>query len=160
MGGNRTGGWLRVTLLSILGVLAVLALTVTYCLANPASLKPLASYLTETLTGRTLVIDGTLELDLDWSLQPRIMVTNARYSNAEWADNPDIITADYAMIHIDLMALFDYHVDILDLDFRGAMLYLEDRLDGEPNWRLFRHENAQAGGIRKWSFMIQGLSSL
>jgi uncharacterized protein involved in outer membrane biogenesis len=102
---RRAGGWLRVTLLTLLAVLALLTLTVGYCLVNPNALKPLAHYLTLEFTGRTLLIEGDVELD--FSMQPRARAKNVSFGNADWSSNPYMARADFVDVQIDLTALFE-----------------------------------------------------
>ncbi len=148
-----SGGWLRITLLTLLGITTAFALLISYCLINPEALKPLLSYLSNTLTGRTLVIAGPIDLDV--SLKPRLTARMVRFANAEWAADADMIRADFVSIQLDLVAALNKRIEILDLDVKGGQVNLEDPVDGAPNWILFTGANSDEAG--EWSFMLEGM---
>ncbi|MEJ2087020.1 MAG: AsmA family protein, partial [Gammaproteobacteria bacterium] len=149
MGKRTAGGWLRISLLTLLGILTALLLAVGYCLLNPNTLKPLANLLSESLTGRTLVIGGDIELDL--SLTPHVVARDVRFANAAWSSEPDMVAADYIDVQIDLLQLFGNRVHLGDLEVRNGTLRLEDPVDGEPNWALLEDDESDGD----WSFMVR-----
>ena len=153
MASRSAAGWLRISLLTLLAIMALLTVTVGYCLLNPNTLKPLAHYLTREFTGRTLLISGDLELDL--SLQPRARARDVSLGNADWSENPEMVVADYVDVQIDLGALLERRVHLIHLEAHGMSLWLEDRVDGRPNWVFFDDENEETTSV--WGFMIEGL---
>ena len=143
--------WARVTGLITLALFLVSSAGIAVCLAYPNTLIPLAESLTEWALDRTLEIDGDLSFSL--SAQPVIAVTNARLGNAPEGEAPYMVTADFAQAQIDIGALFDNRVHLLDAETRGASLHLEDPVDGHPNWRFFEPSGESTG--KPWSFMIE-----
>lgn len=153
---QRAGGWTRTAGLITLALFTFILLLLGYCLANPNSLKPLAESITEWALNRPLEIDGDLSLSL--SMTPTLSVTDARLGNAADGNAPYMIRAGYARAQIDLGALFDRRVHLLDLEARDAVLYLEDRVGGRPNWVFFAADDEDdEDGEDPWSFMIQQL---
>ena len=149
-------GWLRVTLLVLLGLAASTALMLIWIVSNPNSLKPLASALSEQFLDRSLSVQGDVSLDV--SLKPRITVRRVEFGNAPWSEVPLMASADYLMIQIDLTALFEQRVHVLDLNVRQARVVLEDRVDGSPNWHFSEEEDDTSGtDADGWSFLIEGL---
>ena len=150
----RVGGWARISGLIVLAFLTLTLLLLGYCLAYPNSLKPLAESITEWALERPLQIDGDLSLSL--SMTPVISVTDARLGNADGGTAPYMISAVFAQARIDLGALFEKRVHLLDLQAREAVLHLEDSVDGRPNWIFFEVAD-DAANDNSWSFMIQQL---
>ena len=97
MSRRSNAGGLRFALLTITAVVAALILSVGYALTYPNTLIPLASYLTEALTGRALVIEGDLALDV--SMQPRLTASEVRFGNADWSDEPDMAQARFCLLY-------------------------------------------------------------
>ncbi len=144
-------GWARSAGLIFLALLLLITLILGYCLVNPNTLKPFASWIIEWALDRSFEIDGDLELSL--SMRPVVSVTQARLGNAPGGAAPHMVSASYASAQIDLAALFQRRVHLLDLQAREAELYLEDSVAGTPNWEFF--EPAEESDGNEWSFMIQ-----
>ncbi len=147
-------GWLRATIAALLAVAILAALALVMVVANPATLKPLGNYLSQHFLQRPLHIDGELTLEL--SLQPRLTARQVRFGNAPWSGSPYMAQAGYLMVQLDLGALLDRRVHLLDLDIRQAEVLLEDRVDGAPNWSFFEDDEPEEE--EDWSFMVEGLT--
>ncbi len=147
--------WILIPLLTLLGVIVLTAVALSIVAAYPRVLIPAGAWVTERFLDRTLTIDGAVTLDL--SLKPRLSVEKARFGNAPWSAHPDMVRADYAMVQIDLLDLFDSQVHFLDLDFRNAEVWLEDPADGQPNWSFGESDDDDAAD-EDWSLIIEGLT--
>jgi uncharacterized protein involved in outer membrane biogenesis len=145
------GRLMRIGLWSLVAVLAVSFAAIAYSLVNPNSLKPLASWLTETLTGRTLTIAG--DFDFDLSTRPTVSARQVSFGNAPWSSEPQMATASGVSVQIDLAALFDQRVHLIHLEADALTLTLEDRVDGDPNWVLFEDDGSET----EWGLMIEGM---
>lgn len=154
MNRSSSRGWVRATLLALLAVAALLLVLAAWVAANPAVLVPVAAGAVERYLGRTLVIGG--EVAIEFSGAPRIQVRDARLSNAHWSTHPQMVSAGYLMVQINLWALLERRVHLVDLDLRDAQIRLEDRVDGLPNWVF--SEPADHEDPSPWTFALQGLS--
>lgn len=83
-------------------------------------------------TGRELVIEGPIERSLFPSV--RFSVGKMRLSNAEWAEAPDMISADGASIGLKFWALLGGAVEVTELTLVNPVVRLERRADGVANW--------------------------
>jgi uncharacterized protein involved in outer membrane biogenesis len=88
----------------------------------------------EAATGRTLRIEG--DLDIDWGLRPTLRVGRLQFENADWSDVPIMVEAGSLTISIDLPKLFAGHVVIPEISVREPQLLLERGPDRRPNWKL------------------------
>ena len=150
--------WLRVTLFALLGVLAALTLAVTYLLTSPDALKPVAAFYTKQYTGYDLQITGPLETTIE--LQPTITARRVALGNADWAVSDTIATAEFIKLRINLPALLDRQIDILELDVVKATGALEVTEDGVSNLDFLLPGDSLAAPTpadRRWKFLIQGL---
>ena len=142
MSSRRTQGWVRNALLTVCAVvglvLSVVALTTYYYLGNPDRLKPLLTHLVADFTGRTLAISGPLDIEI--STTPRITVQQIRLSNAAWATQPDMLTADRVTLQLDLLQLLHGRLAVRDFEARGVVIDLEQSGEGAGNWRLSASE--------------------
>ncbi len=149
---QRARRWAVTGGLTVSALVIAIVMLIGISLISPNTLKPLAESITERALGRPLQINGDLGLEL--SMTPAISVTDARLGNAPGATAPYMITAGFVRVQLDLAALFDNRVHLLDLQARETVLYLEDSVDGPPNWQFFDGDDDESGAD-PWSFMIQ-----
>ena len=85
-------------------------------------------------TGRTLTLAG----DFSPTLYPTLGVKTGRItiSNADWATEPVMISADGAAVGVNLMALIGGTVEIEKLELTSPIVHLEKAKDGRVNWDL------------------------
>lgn len=145
-------GWLRAALLALLAIAGLIALAIAFVLTHPDGLKTAAASLSERFLERTLVIDGSLTLDL--SLSPKITARDLRFGNAAWSDESVMLSAGYLMVQIDLPGLLKNRVHLLDLNVRDAELLLEDPVAGRPNWSF---RDGPQDGASAWTLVVEGL---
>ena len=96
------------------------------------SVQPLARYFVEKATGRTLTIDGGLELRAG-----RVVVVElrgARLANAEWGSSEDMLSVDRAELSVDLRQLLRGKAVAQLLHVDGAKLLFEQDQQGRSNW--------------------------
>ncbi len=148
----RQAGWIRIGALLLAGLLLLAALGLGYVITNPNVLKPLIADLTERYLDRRLVVAGELTLEL--ATIPRLTAREVTFANAPGGSAPYMASARFVAVQIDLGALFDNHVRLVDLVVEDAEVFLEDPVDGTPNWSQFP-DDGTAGA--DWSFMLEAL---
>ena len=141
-----------------------------YYLDDTNRIKPLLARLIAEYTGRTIEINGALDIEI--STTPRVTARQIRLGNTVWASHPDMVTADYLMVQIDLPDLLSGWINLLDFDAHGVQINLEESPDGVGNWVFFsslqpsevddvdmspRYE-ASTGEESDLAFIIQGLA--
>lgn len=127
MSEKRKIRWLRITIVAFVGLLSAGLLAAWYGLSHPEKLKPAAAWLVERHTGRTLEIDGLL--DISPSLQPRITAEGVRIGSATKANVTAGISAEFVSFQIDLLKLLQDRVDLLDLVAREVEVAIPGRED-------------------------------
>ncbi|MGD8831257.1 MAG: AsmA family protein [Pseudomonadales bacterium] len=146
---------LKIAAVAFVGLIVVIAMALGACLFYPRSIVPVAAWASEYFLDRTLAIEGEVTITL--SLAPRISASGIRFGNAAGTTQPHMATAEYAMMQIDLRELLDRRVHLLDLDLRQAELWLEDPVDGAPNWRFGDTDTGPDEGAG-WSLLVEGLT--
>lgn len=113
--------------------LIVVALGLLFMLPTDC-IGQLASDQLKKQTGRTLTLSGTFFP----TLYPTLGVKTGRItiSNADWAAEPVMISADSASVGVNLMALIGGDVEIEKLELNSPIAYLEKAQDGRVNWDL------------------------
>lgn len=154
---NRQSGRKRILvgLAGALSIAAFLTLVLTLSLLSQGGVKWAAQYAARAFFDRELVIDGPLELH--YSMQPRITAANLSLSNADWGSAPELLTVSNLSVRLDLSALFTSRLHILDLRLNGAVLNIEDPVDGEPNWLLTSDDEEEEDD--SWSFLLEGFQA-
>lgn len=95
-------------------------------------------------TGRTLVIDGDIELEL--SLNPSLSVSGVKFQNADWGSQPDMLTVDQFSAQVSLLPLLSKTIEVQHVLLRGADILIEQDAKGRAN---FVFETAGSGKSTK-----------
>ena len=96
--------------------------------------KPRISAEVEKAIGRTLAIDG--DLDLDVLPAPRLTAFNARLSNARGAARADMATLRALRIRIKIAPLLRGRLEVAHIEIVQPEIHLERLPDGRANWNL------------------------
>jgi len=117
------------------GVLLIVLCTAFIALFGWNWLREPIARLAMEKTGRELVIDGDLQIALDW---PRVQVrsSDVKFANPRWAGQKYMLTADGVDFSLDLPELFDRHLAIDVLSLRRGSVFLEANAAGQKNWLL------------------------
>jgi uncharacterized protein involved in outer membrane biogenesis len=131
--------WRKIVLWSGFGLLALIALTTSWLLlADLGIFKPHIERWASAATGRTVAIDGDLHIDL--AMHSTIIVEGLRISNADWADEPEMVSVGRLETRFELLSLLrgPLVIDLIDLeDTRVALARPET---GLPNWVLMARD--------------------
>jgi len=98
-------------------------------------------------TGRVLVIDGEIEVDLAWPL-PRIRSGAVSFANPLWATEKQMVSADAAEVSIDLPQLLQRNPVFPEVRLKRPVIFLEQSRDGRKNWLLDRKQQDESARIR------------
>ena len=123
---------LSVLLLGFLVILAVVVGLALYLLNDEDFLKAKLGEFVRQQTGRDLVVDGPLLLDL--GRQTTIEARGIRFRNAGWADPADMVSLGHLRVTIDVPSLFDDVPVIPSLLLEDCDIRLEENEAGEANW--------------------------
>ena len=90
-------------------------------------------------TGRTLVIDGDIKLEL--SLSPSLAVDGVKFENAPWGSRPQMATVDKFSAQVALLPLLTKTVKVNHVLLSGVDILIERDAKGRAN---FEFESAAA----------------
>ncbi|MBL4721483.1 MAG: AsmA family protein [Alphaproteobacteria bacterium] len=96
-------------------------------------------------TGRDLVIDGDLELEI--SLTPAIAVSGVKFSNAAWGSRPQMASVERFEARVALLPLISGTVEIQKIVLRGLDLLIETDSKGRANY-LFETDKPSSGASK------------
>ena len=130
-------GMRRYFVISVLVIVLALLLgggAALYLVHDQDFLKARIAALALDRTGRKLVVDGPLEIDLGRSLQ--LNAAGIHYANAPWADQSDMVSIGRLAVGVNLLSLLRGipHVEFIRLD--DCQVLLEESPDGDKNWEV------------------------
>ena len=82
--------------------------------------------------GRTVVIEGDLDVQLSWS--PLVRMDHMRIANASWSPEPSMLTAQRLVFRFHLRELLRGRVVLPTVELVEPVLRLETSEQGQPNW--------------------------
>ena len=91
--------------------------------------------------GRTVVIEGDLDVQLSWS--PLVRMDHIRIANAPWSPAPFMLTLQRLVVRLDLRELLRGHVVLPTVELIEPVLRLETSEQGQPNWTFGLDRPAQ-----------------
>ena len=91
-------------------------------------------------TGRTLTIEGELELSV--SLSPAIELNGVRFQNAAWGSRPDMAVIERIEASVPLLPLIFGNVEVRRLALINPDILLERNAQGQANWEFQSEETA------------------
>lgn len=90
-------------------------------------------------TGRTLTIEGELELSV--SLSPAIVLNGVRFENAAWGSRPDMAVIERVEASVPLLPLIFGNVEVTRLALIKPDILLERNAQGQANWEFQSEES-------------------
>lgn len=130
-GKGRTMGRILKYVLIIL-VLVIGGAVAAFYLTPSSTIARLAADETRAATGRELKVEGEIER----RLFPTLGVTLGRVSlsNAEWAEAPELFTAEAIEVGVDVVSLLSGAIEVTSLRVERPRAYLETSDDGADSW--------------------------
>lgn len=83
-------------------------------------------------TGRDLELNGDLEMVL--GLTPSVRVNGARFGNAPWASDPNMLAVETFEAKVALLPALTGDIQVKRLVFDGVAIFLETDAKGRTNW--------------------------
>ncbi len=139
--------WLK--WLILFGILMIL-LYLTFLFINLNQVKKLITNNVKEATGRELVINGRLHIELSW--WPTLRAENVTFSNPSWAQQPYLLQAKEVTLQLKLMPLFSGDVELESVELQGAEFWLATNQQGTGNWEL--DWVPKASNSNKWHFSL------
>ena len=124
--------FLLITPLVILAILAIADTLVLVLANNEDFLKRQAGKYVFEVTGRQLVIDGSLELTL--GRETTLEASGIRFSNAAWAEAPDMATVGFLKVGIEVPSLFSKLPTVTEVILADCSVELLRNESGDLNW--------------------------
>ncbi len=84
--------------------------------------------------GRELRINGDFQPEIGFTT--RVVATAVTLANADWSDDPQMVSVDRLAGEIDLLSILFGPITIDDVEISGARVVFETNADGAFNWAL------------------------
>ena len=127
--------WRRIAFWSTFGLFALIVSAVSWLLlADLGSFKPQIERWASATTGRTVSINGDLQIDL--ARHSSVVANDIRISNADWAEPADMISVGRLEVRLDLASILNGPIVIQLIDLDDAQIFLAEPEQGNPNWVL------------------------
>ena len=97
-------------------------------------LKPLLAAQVERTTGRQLLVDGPLDLNI--SFTPTLSVRGVRFANAVWGSRTFMLSVERLEVRVALLPLLSGQVAIEQVILSGADILIETDGLGRPNYQF------------------------
>ncbi|KON80013.1 AsmA family protein [Azoarcus sp. PA01] len=141
MSAGRVFKGIGVAVLGLIGLIVLVAL-----LFDPNWLRgPIMRQTTEK-TGRELVINGDLDIDWGWPVT-RLSAAGVTFANPEWAEEPQMFTAENISVGVSLPQLFRRVVMLPEITLDHVDVFLEQHPDGRKNWLLDREQKDEGARV-------------
>ncbi len=109
---------------------------------NPNDYREEIKEVVTTATGRQLEL-GPIHLEV--ALRPKLVIRQLLLSNADWAQQPALLTVGELHARVSIMALVFGRLEITDLVLSDAVLELERAANGSSNWTFQEGTTEPAG---------------
>lgn len=125
--------WVKLLLILVVVFLVVAGGGVLFLLTlDLNNYKPQIEVLAQRWTGRTLELNGRVDLDL--GTITTLELTDATFGNAEWATAQYMARLKRAKVVVDLRSLIDGPIVVERFELEDAELNLESTEEGKNNW--------------------------
>ncbi len=94
--------------------------------------------------GRELKINGEFQPKIGFTT--RVVATNITLANADWSNDPQMVSVDRLAGEINLLSIFFGPITIGDAEIDGARVLFEVDDDGRFNWALGDGKPSESGG--------------
>lgn len=128
--------FIKITLTSILFLvlLIVIGAIVFIKTFDLNSYKSQIEKLAYSQTGRKLSLSG--EAGLKISLMPTIVLNDVSFANADWAENPNMVTVKNIEVSFDILPLLKKELVINTVNLINPEINLAVNANGIPNWNM------------------------
>jgi len=137
----------RRKLLILLAAVPVLFVTVALLYLNFADLsgwRDTAARLASDAIGRELRINGEFQPEVGFTT--RVVATDITLANAEWSDDPLMVSVDRLAGEIDLLSILFGPITIHNVEVTGGRVIFQTGADGRFNWVFETDGSAEGDG--------------
>jgi len=130
----------------VIGVpLLLLAIVLLYLnFADLSGWRDTVAGLASDAIGRELKINGEFQPEIGFTT--RVVVTDITLANADWSNDPQMVSVDRLAGEIDLLSLLFGPITIRDVEISGARVLFETGTGGRFNWALGSGESDGGDG--------------
>jgi uncharacterized protein involved in outer membrane biogenesis len=119
----------------IFGIIIAIAATIFFSTLDQNKAKKYISAGVSKATGRQLLINGDLKLDLGWI--SRVTASQIQFENAQWSKHPQMVDVGLVDVQIDLWQLLsEFRVVLPTVTISQPKVILEKKADGSANWEF------------------------
>ncbi len=93
-------------------------------------------------TGRTLILEG--DVSLTWSLIPTLSIKQARFANAGWGMQDDMVSFGELELRLALYPLFQRDIEITKVSLSQPVIVIETNEQGVGNWVLEQQDKPES----------------
>ncbi len=129
-----------------LGLIFLIPVTSLIILANINlnHYKPQLEKYFHTFTGRTLKLNGNIDLDIiNNQLTPRLEIEDASISNASWGQKHPMLVLGKIQLQFQLLPLINKIILIDNIQIENTSIIVENNRDGISNWQFDDNSSAQ-----------------
>ena len=141
--------WKRFVPIGVLTIVFLIAAVYVYLKTYDYNkLKPLVARMVEDATGRKLILDG--EINLEIGLLPSLVVTDVTFANAAWGSRPQMVKIEKIEVQVRLLPLLFKDVQLKRIGLAGVDVLLETDPNGQGNWEFIAGDRSagKAGAFK------------
>jgi uncharacterized protein involved in outer membrane biogenesis len=130
-------------LIALIVAVVVIAMNVDY-----NEYKPQIQAEAKKATGRDLVIEGDLKLNI-FTLSPGLAVNGVRFQNAKWGSRPDMAKIDRFEAVVSIMPLLSGAIEVRRIVLEGADILIEKNKAGQGNYEFSVGDKKTEKAVKK-----------
>jgi uncharacterized protein involved in outer membrane biogenesis len=134
------------TVLFALGILVVALVLVVYAVVRSIDFnayKDLVAQQVKVALGRDLVIAG--DVSVEFGLVPHLTAKQITLHNADWSDQPQMVSVDRLDAEVELLPLLFEQIHIRQVTLSGGAVILERNEKGVGNWSFTTPASSSGG---------------
>ena len=125
--------WLRISLFSLAGILAILLTAIAVLLTlDFGRFKDRIEIAASDFLGREFRIDGELHANLGANID--VYAEELYLANPGWADEDAFVTAEKVDISVDLWSLVNGPIVLERIEINGVRVHIEKNESGDASW--------------------------
>ena len=125
-------------------ILLLLLLLLYLNFADLSGWKDTVAQIASDAIGRELRINGEFQPEIGFTT--RVVATDITLGNAEWSDDPQMVSVDRLAGEIDLLSVLFGPITIHDVEITGAHVLFEVGSEGRFNWALGSGKPGEGSG--------------
>ena len=131
---SRRGKWLRAIAWAVVIIIIIPLLFIFLFNWNLA--KGFIESKASSSTGRTIKLDGDIDLHFNWDFSPTVELNNISISNMATGTGPEMVVADKINFRFSVLSVFNKRLRFPYIELQNANILLEKDKEGHANWLL------------------------